>query len=65
MDFFANISRYGKDQWLKFGQLAVFDLLEITTGSDHDCGAPRNQKIKKKQTGFNPPFGPQHSRNFH
>ena len=48
LDFFANISRYGKDQQLKFGQLAVFDLLEITIGLDHDCGAHRNQKINKK-----------------
>ena len=63
MDFFANISRYGRDQRLKFGQLAVFDILEITTGSDLDFGAHKNQKIKKKKTGFHPLFWPTESQN--
>ena len=32
---------------MKFGQLAVFDLSEITTGLDHDLGAHMNQKVRK------------------
>ena len=48
---------------MKFGQLALFDLLEITIGSDLDCGAHRNQKMKKKRTGFHPLFWPTASQN--
>ena len=54
--FFVNISRYGKDQRLIFGQLAVFDLPESTTCSDHDLGAHRNQKIGKNGLVHNPFF---------
>ena len=47
MDVFANILRYSKDQQLKFGHLAVFDLSELMAGSDLDCGPHINQKIGK------------------
>lgn len=42
LDIFANISKSKNDQQSKFGQLVVFDLLQITTDSDHDCGAHKN-----------------------
>ena len=47
MDVSKNTSRYSKDQWLKFGHLAVFDLSELMTGSDLDCEPHINQKIGK------------------
>ena len=47
MDVFANILRSCEDQWLNFGQLAFFDLMEMAHGLDHDFGPHRNHKIEK------------------
>ena len=41
---------------MKFGYLAVFDIPELMTGSDLDCGPHINQKLWKKQTVLNPVF---------
>eukprot|EP00268_Persea_americana_P030535 TRINITY_DN29562_c0_g1_i1.p1 TRINITY_DN29562_c0_g1~~TRINITY_DN29562_c0_g1_i1.p1 ORF type:complete len:124 (-),score=6.72 TRINITY_DN29562_c0_g1_i1:84-428(-) len=46
-DVLAHISRYKRNQWLKFGHLAVFDLPELMTGSNLDCGTHINRKIWK------------------
>ena len=35
--------------WLKFGHLAVFDLPELMTGSDLDCGLHINRKNWKNE----------------
>lgn len=42
MDFFTNIFRYSKDQQLEFVHHAVFELLGLTSGFEHDCGAHIN-----------------------
>ena len=56
MDVFANILRSCEDQWLNFGQLAFFDLMEMAHGLDHDFGPHRNKKNWKNHTVFNPLF---------
>ena len=45
MNVFINISRYSKDQRLKFGNLIMFNLPELMTGSDNDFGPHINRKI--------------------
>ena len=47
VEYFANISIYMKIQRPKFGYIAVFDLLNLSNGLDHDCGP---HKLKKKKT---------------
>ena len=37
--FFADISRFKKDQRFKFGYVAVFGLLKTSNGSDHQVGS--------------------------
>ena len=46
-DVLTNVSRYNRTQLLKFGHLAVFDLPELMTGSDLNCGPTYTRKLKK------------------
>ena len=41
--FFTKISKSSKDERLKFEQLAIVDILEITHDLDHDLGPHMNQ----------------------
>ena len=47
MDFFVNISKYIRDQWLIFDQVAVFGHVKRMIGLDCDFIAHINDKIEK------------------
>ena len=48
LEYFPNISIYMKIQWLKFGYMAMFDLLNISNDVDHDGGSHKVKKMKNR-----------------